>query len=368
MAKKKTFNELAVAKPAMQDEMLSIQDGGVQLIQTDTFKRIVNEINALIPEAKEAASVDVKDLDEKQMTELSHKFATTQKYVKSINDSRKMVKNYFNWNRDYYLAAIDQLLDQAGFNEIDKYYKINKQQKQDRIAWRINQRWDQLKVTFDKNLEIYPLIKQLAPQLADFNHYRLTHEKMVSGAKTKKVNDEMRSEINNELNQWNSNLQTIQDNHEKLEPKYQQRLLSLFIENPTSDTLMNNLRILKDAQHAEEQAKAEAQQHQAPANNPQSASVVASNTPVNNATATNPVTTAPTQVTDTNASNFDPTWLVQYCFSRPKYKQIHNSNQAKAALLQEMFNQLTVANTVWNEHIGTNSDLIIEVTKYITNM
>lgn len=351
MAKPKTFNELSQNRPSMQDNLLTIVDNRTQLEQSETFQQIVQRISELIPQAKKNATIDVRELDDKEMTELNKKFTDTQKYVKQINDSRKMVKNYFNWKRDLYLAGIDQLLDQAGFNELDKYYKINKQQKRDKIAWRINERWNQLKVTFDKNLQIYPLIAQMAPQLADFNHYRLTHDNMVSGAVSKKVNDKMRSEINNELNQWNSNLQTIQDNHDNLEPKFQQRLLEQFIVNPTSDNLTNSLRILKDAQHAEHQAQQAAKQT------------------INRRNKVTSTITQPTVVVQkTEPDKFDPSWLVQYCFSHPKYKKIHDNNKIKATLLQEMFSQLTQSDSIWNRHIGTDSDKIVETTRYITNM
>ena len=144
-----------------------------QLGVTGEFQRTLNQIEEAINHAKNLVSVQTVDkLDEQSLETTISDLQTAQALARNVNNTRKELKRYLRNRSDQVLAQYDALLEKANFSELEKYNAEAKQLKKDLSAYRINQRWNQLKATFDANLTNYPLIHQLAPQLEDFTLFR----------------------------------------------------------------------------------------------------------------------------------------------------------------------------------------------------
>lgn len=207
-----------------------------QLGVTGEFQRTLNQIEEAIDHAKNLVSVQTVDkLDEQSLEMTISDLQTAQALARTVNNTRKELKHYLKNRSDQILAQYDALLAKANFDELEKYNAQAKQLKKDLSAYRINQRWAQLKETFNANLVNYPLIHQLAPQLESFTLFRLRHPKLVTGAKNYKIGDKQISAINHDLYNINQCLQDLKDNAVGLTPEYQFSILQSFIKKPEKD-------------------------------------------------------------------------------------------------------------------------------------
>lgn len=207
-----------------------------QLGVTGEFQRTLNQIEEAIDHAKNLVSVQTVDkLDEQSLEMTISDLQTAQTLARTVNNTRKELKHYLKNRSDQILAQYDALLAKANFDELEKYNAQAKQLKKDLSAYRINQRWAQLKETFNANLVNYPLIHQLAPQLESFTLFRLRHPKLVTGAKNYKIGDKQISAINHDLYNINQCLQDLKDNAVGLTPEYQFSILQSFIKKPEKD-------------------------------------------------------------------------------------------------------------------------------------
>lgn len=207
-----------------------------QLGVTGEFQRTLNQIEEAIDHAKNLVSVQTVDkLDEQSLEMTISDLQTAQALARTVNNTRKELKHYLKNRSDQILAQYDALLAKANFDELEKYNAQAKQLKKDLSAYRINQRWAQLKETFNANLVNYPLIHQLAPKLESFTLFRLRHPKLVTGAKNYKIGDKQISAINHDLYNINQCLQDLKDNAVGLTPEYQFSILQSFIKKPEKD-------------------------------------------------------------------------------------------------------------------------------------
>lgn len=342
------------AKNIIDNNLLIIKSGSPLQIETNkSFQELKTKITELIEESSKINKVSINDLDEDQITEFNKKTRSFNKEIKPLKDARKEFSKYLTNTRKTYLAQLDEILKKAGYEELEQNIQTMKEHRKEYLNNRINKRWAQLKQTFDKNISIYPIIKQMAPKLADFNTYQLTHSDLVSGAKSKPVNDKMRSVINNELHQYATSLRRIQENSDQLLPAYQQQVLDAYIEQPTADNLLDVMQSVKQKQALDQQ---NLQMNSATQNNNQMLEAPAQNT--NNQA----------YIENQQENNLDFSWLIDYCMNNADYQQIHNNNVAKASLLYDMMTNLMNQNSIWYTRVGTDANLVTATAQYILNM
>ena len=236
-----------------------------QLGVTGEFQRTLNQIEEAINHAKNLVSVQTVDkLDEQSLETTISDLQTAQALARNVNNTRKELKRYLRNRSDQVLAQYDALLEKANFSELEKYNAEAKQLKKDLSAYRINQRWNQLKATFDANLANYPLIHQLAPQLEDFTLFRLRHPKLVTGAKNYKIGDKQITAINQALYDISQCLQDLKENAVGLTPEYQFSILQSFIKKPEKDYYLEikNQALVQQKQAIEQQKALEKQRQQ----------------------------------------------------------------------------------------------------------
>lgn len=346
-----------------QNPLIQITVPNANIQQSTRFEEVLAQIPELNKESEKIQTTDIKKLDEDQITQLNKKMRVVSGYKRDMNSVRKAIKDSYNKPRDMVLNWFDSKLSAAGFDKLEANINKNKQLSRDVLANRANERWQELEATFNATLEAYPLIKEMAPQLADFNQFRVRHPKLVSGAKNKKITDKVRGEVANEIATYNNGLQDIKANAAKLAPSYQTALLQAFADNPTPETILTQTRYLIDRQNADIKAQeALKKQQEEAAKRQQTQSAQAQ--PTNQTT----TPTQPTPKLQPTQQGPDYTWLIQYIQTMPNGNKIHNNNRVKANVLYNLYNNIANRNSIWYKKVGTDADNVIAITKYILSL
>lgn len=327
------------------------------------FQRVLDEIPKYNAKSLSVQQADIKTLDEDDITELNKAMKDVTSFDKNIRNVDKAIKDTFDTPKKQMLNWFHAKLDAAGYDELKANVTRNKQVKRDVIANRANERWSELEETFNGAIDASPKIKQLAPALADFNNFRVRHPKLVSGAKNKKINDKIRSQVIHEVSDYANALEDIEANASHLLPPYQQKLLEAYVNSPSTDTLLSQTRILLSQQQAalrlqEEQKRQAELAKQQQANRPQQPISQPSPAPIQ-------PTLQPQKVIKPQE---DMTWLLNFIYTLPHGRDVHNNDNVKANVLYYMYHHLNDQGNLWNEHVGMNAEKIIQVTHYILSL
>ena len=164
--------------------------------ETSTFQAVLQEIplrvaeaNALLAQYRDNPDQFIEQFDEATLDEQLKQMAHVSGFVRDIEDSRKQIKQYMNSVRDGVMHELDKRLEGAQFNELARAQADIKQLKKDVDADRRAKRWEEIRATFEANINRYPLLGEIAPELADFSRFKLLFPKLISGAKTRKVTE-----------------------------------------------------------------------------------------------------------------------------------------------------------------------------------
>lgn len=226
-------------KAGLVTDILAI-NANSQIVENSAFQQTLAEIpgyvdraNKLLADYRLDPSGFVEVVDEDVLDHNLKEIAEIVKFSKTIDKNRKEIKNYFNEIRDEAIGQLDSRLEKSQFNELKEAHDDVKQLKKDIQNQRISDRWKELMPVFNGSIQHYALIKKLAPELLDFNKFRLIHSKMVSGAKTKPVTEVMRRDVTQIVNEWNMALELIEQNQWGLNPAKQFDLLKAFKADPS---------------------------------------------------------------------------------------------------------------------------------------
>lgn len=209
---------------------------GDQLSFSNNFKQTISQIGEAVNHAKNLVSVQTVDaLNEDSLETTISDLQTAQRLARDIRSKRQALKKYLKGREDNILNQFDEVLNQAGFDELEGYNAKAKQLKKDLSSYRINKRWEELSSTFKANLDNYPLIHELAPKLEDFYLFKMRHPKLVNGSKSYKLGEKQMKAINADLYTINECLTDLKDNQIGLAPGYQNSILNAFIQKPEKD-------------------------------------------------------------------------------------------------------------------------------------
>lgn len=234
------------------------------IIETSNFQRVLQEIPMRVQEAEQLliqyrTNPDefLDAYDEKELDDKIKQLDTVSKFKRDIDNSRKEIKKYLDGKRDEILSVLDKRLEDASFDKLSKAQQDIKQLKSDISADRARNRWDELKVTFEANINRYPLISQFAPSLTDFSRFKILFPSMVSGAKTRKIKESDHTAVNETLYSWNTAIELIKENQWGLSTADMNALLNSFMRTPSIETVNNEGRQLKANADAREKAAKE---------------------------------------------------------------------------------------------------------------
>lgn len=381
-------NELALQPTIVKRELnelmnVSLVEGNaIQL--TDEFSYALNQITTMVQAVERLTNMDIATIEEDELDMNMKELAEAQKLRKLVTEARKAVRKEFDNMRDTNVALLDSLLDNAGFSELERIDRDTKKIKEDIRAHRINNHWEDLRPTFDATIQTFEAISRLAPKLAEFSTFRIRNPKMVTGAKTFKVTDKHRGELNNEMNMINQNLLQIEENKDGLSMDNQFNLLKDFIAKPTNENYLTRSTYYKELEIAQQQAeikrqeqlklqqeqqeqmkKAQLEQQQAQAQLNQQAPQLKPNTQQ-----------PPVGVTMFNqkeafqrpqATN-DFAWLAELITMNPTYHDIASNNRVKVALLYDLFTQITEPSSVFYKNTLADHEKVMKIVNYITNL
>lgn len=234
--------------------------------ETSNFQMVLQEIplhvqaaNALLEGYRENPEAFLEDIDDSVLDDQLKQMGNVLSFVKDIENSRKAIKAYMNSVRDQLLDTLNKRLESASFNELERAQADIKQLKKDIDADRRTKRWEEIRVTFEANINRYPLLAEFAPELADFSRFKLLFPKLISGAKSRKVKEADHTMVNETIYAWNTAIELIKENQWGLNPQDQNTLLSMFKQNPSVELVQREGRQLKINADAREKAKQEAE-------------------------------------------------------------------------------------------------------------
>lgn len=228
--------------------------GRQELQLSSQFNAILATIQPMIDQSNELLNINLSDVDEKTVEGVIKELASAKDLAKNIKEARTGVKKYFEKVRDTNLAQLDTLLIDSGYNELLTIESKLTKLKTDVLANRANERWNKLKETFDLNVSQYPIIHQFAPELIDFSAFRMRHDKLVSGAKTRNVGKKEITYINNTMYGIHEALTVFSERSAELSVPRQQLVLQEIKNEMNVNGEYANARILlyKDIEQKEE--------------------------------------------------------------------------------------------------------------------
>lgn len=321
-----------------------------QLQFTPQFEDSCKQISDAVDKIDHLVTLqNIDETDETQLEQAIQDAAQAQKIKRSADVTRKQLKRYLDSRVDAILTVFDDKLRSYKFDRLQQSDAQIKQWKKDLSASRINHHWDEIQGTFEANLANYPLIKQLAPQLTDFNLFKLRHPKLVNGSKSWRFGDKQMAELNQDLFDMNECLTDLNNNAMNLTDSYRISVLNDFIANPTKMTYLS----LKN--RALELMRADAERAKA-------AAEMAKQAQTQQNTATQPAqpVTQPTQqpqqpVHDLIAESNK--WLAKYTTAhRLAYSNLATDNSQKTKLIFDLVHQLDNPQSEFSTFLKTVDD------------
>lgn len=356
-----------------ETELVEVNVLPAQIKTSDIFNQKLQEIKDLVKKSKiendkfEKLLQDPNsELDEDALAENVKQQADAQAFIKESLSIRKNIVTTYNNERDKVATFYDEVLKEAGFSELTKEADRSKKFKKDAQAHRINKRWEELKITFDANLTIYPQIADKTPNLSRFSTFRLNHPKLVTGAKAYKITDRIRGEINNELAHYAQTIDLIQTNPFSLSEHHVIEMLRQFENRPDSSLVTGWGNSFKSQEQAEDRRTAEAARVKAEQEKAlklqqqklaeEQAKAQANPTPTTPTTANAGVTTPVTQPV---VNSVDPyAWLADYILTNPKYSQFKTNNLMKLNLILDLINQMQDKSSPVMQNVKSPDDMI----------
>lgn len=243
-----------VLQDQLKTDMLQV-DIATQMIQSPSFINMLDIIqqnvlraNQLLADYRNNPKTFVENNDEEDIEQLIKDVTEIKKVTTNVEETKKQIRKRFNDIRDNITHVFDDQINQYHFKELTQASNDLKQLKKDMEQTRANERWLEIQSEFEMALSIYPIIQKLAPQLTDFNQFKLRHPKLVSGAKTRNVTKNDKLSVKTEIDQWNNDLLLIEANDWQLESTFHAQLLQAYISDPQSYTVSNQAKILKEKQ------------------------------------------------------------------------------------------------------------------------
>lgn len=224
-------------------------------IQTDmqptpNFAQLQKEIPLVVNKGKQLLSIaDNEDVDEAEFDRVTNELKPIQQKKKQVDNEIKAIRKKFNDARDLKVNQLKKALNDVGFDELDTIDKEIKNRKKLILNKREQQRWDELEKEFNETLETsYPSLKEKVPSFS-FTMFYNANPKLISGAKSRKVTDKVKSKVADYIDKFAKDIQTI----ESLESPYEDKLIRTYL---TTEDITETIQAEKQfKKQAEDDAK-----------------------------------------------------------------------------------------------------------------
>lgn len=202
--KKKTEIELPEIDDKEQLVTIKNAENANQLVYGDSYTKFLKIAPEINTEAQGALKAIEDAKSEKEIKNARALSKQAKDYKRTIDKARKFIKDQMDEQKEAALAQFDKDLKDAGVNDLlDTLEKIGKREK-DLINQRKISRWKELEDVFNKTLPNYPDLSELT-----FDWFKSRHEKLISGAVTRKVTDDNKALVTNELYKLDTNIQSV---------------------------------------------------------------------------------------------------------------------------------------------------------------
>ena len=340
----------------------------ISLFQNSNFQRALSTIPDQVAKCDSYLALYrmdpekfIRETDEDEIDDMIREIKSALELKKPFDESRQMIKRGINQLRDDLVERYDSILDAAEFNRLSDAENDMKDMNRLLEEHRKNSRWDEIQEVFDNYFITArgQALQQMFPRLADFNRFKETHNKMVSGAKTRNITAADKRDVRQILGSYSDGADLISQNPWELIEPYYTRLMQQFENDPTFDTLnargqsqktqqvADDIAIRKKREAEENRRKAEeerlrkekeaAEKRKAETKRP-----VSNIGPVKKPAAPTPAPVRP------DVMNYVPE-VIKYKFpaiydylgKNRKYWQLHTSENQKAALIYEAVVMMT---------------------------
>lgn len=378
------------------------------ITETSDFQTVLEEIPRRVKEADDLLEnyrndpdAFLDNIDDAQLDAQLKEMVEVSGFVRDIEKSRKAIKTYMNGVRDQLIETLDKRLEGASFNKLERAQSDIKQLKKDVDADRRAKRWEEIRVTFEANVNRYPLIETYAPELADFSKFKLLFPKLVSGAKTRKVKEADHTMVNETLYAWNTAVELMKENEWELSLQDLNQLLSMFKQNPSVELVQREGRQLKINAEAKEKARQEAearrikqerqakiaeqerqqemariqeQERQAKLQRDAEAQKQAEQERRNLEERSRQMAEQERQ-RQAEYSEFGGQYktifkesfpqFIEYLFNNPAYHNVHSSAQTKASIIYDIMHQVEHPNSVVTKETALDPQKVLDLVRYI---
>ena len=378
------------------------------ITETSNFQAVLMEIpkrvqeaNKLLENYREDPDSFLDNIDDEALDAQLKEMANVSGFVKDIEKSRKDIKSYMNGVRDQLIDVLDKRLEGASFNELERAQTDIKQLKKDVEADRCQKRWEEIRGTFEANVNRYPLLEDYAPELADFSRFKLLFPKLISGAKTRKVKEADHTTVNETLYAWNTAIELMKENEWALAMQDLNTLLTMFKQNPSVELVQREGRQLKINAEAKEKARREAearrieQERQAKIAEQQRQEEMARIQEQERQAKLKRDAEAQKQAEQQRKeleersrllaeqerqrqaqySQFGGQYktifkesfpmFIEYLFNNPAYHNVHSSAQTKATVIYDIMRQVDHANSVVTRETARDPQKVLDLVRYI---
>lgn len=399
------------SKDQSENMDIAVVSTSAMLVESESFKNTLkiipetaDKVDALLSEYRADPYAFMNNHDEEELDAVVSEINKINQFSNSVKSKRKDIKKYFEDVRDDALSYLDERLRSAEFDRLVTAQSDVKQLKNDLSALRVNSRWEELKPTFEANLQQYPIIASMSEELQDFSRFKMIHGSMVSGAKTKPIKKKDHTDINNIMYGWSTALESIKTNVWGLSDVGLATLLNDFIKNPTMDVVTSKGQMIKEKEVSDieaqkqreillekerlenlerqkafeaQQAALAEQQRQAQLNRSAEDARLAELRRVEldeqmrlAKIAENErlleIERLTTQFVRPEMRQSYPQ-IVNYIFSNPSYRDIHTNNQTKASVIYDVVSQMGNPQSVVSAETGLNPDSVLNLIHFLLN-
>lgn len=242
------------------NEHLAVDISSRALIYSADYEKDLTEVKNVIDKAEFLLSQDIDTNDDDQIDQVRSDISSLIKRTKVVSDTRIKLKSFMADTTTDILSIFDHHANSLGYNKLPEIEAKMRTLRDTQLANRKEKRWEELKGTFDATIMLYPNIIQLTPRLADFNDFKIRHQKLVTGDKKKNIGDKQRAEVSNYLNTVSELLNLWEANTFHLTTIYHNQLLEVIQSNPARDYFYEKQTELLAAQQRDEETRLKQEQ------------------------------------------------------------------------------------------------------------
>lgn len=251
---------------------VSFSSQGLKYEIKPKFKSVLEESRKLAHRSQELMDgATAENIDEDQLSQIRNDMKPIKQYRRDVEETVKDVRRVFDDTKKSFTDHVNQLLDDADFDVIEKNDEKAKKLNKDVQALRLKNNWQKVEEEFKSALDMYPDLLDTYPNLLSFETFQDTNDRLATGAKSWKLNDDVVNTIKNYI-------QTIYNNNEvleRLESDYEKDLKKRYNETGDIKSALDLEKRLKKQEEevikrqkekirreAEEQVRKEKQQRQ----------------------------------------------------------------------------------------------------------